>query len=425
MAVLGSKYISAAPPRTQRSSQRSLILPAANQRAPLFLQMHPQQSQWWGPPSGPPSPGSPQFGYPAGQAPPGAYPPGGFPPGAYSPGQPIPPSGFAPGQGPPPGFPPGQGPPPSGFAPGQGPPPQSGFPPGQGPPPSQTQQQGPPPSQTQQQGPPAPGSISQQSFGGAQVPPAQAPPAQAGPSSAPVAGPSVDDQVFPREVDVVTLNVGGRRFETTLATLRSQPGSLLAEKFSEESLKKVDATKALFIDRNPDAFESVLEFLRTRKRLHNKRGISLAAIEEEFRFWRVIPSIAEALAPSPAHTLAEQTRQRTVAAILRDGSIYIEVFMRMLRQELELAAQTAKSEVYLNFGSPPSASHKGKRLHDTNLHKWLTLRRGHLSILVEAIRREGFLVEIATGLPNEDWIWFRISWPLIPNDPIPGSYTFE
>ena len=228
----------------------------------------------------------------------------------------------------------------------------------------------------------------------------------------------------------MTINVGGREFKTTLTTLRSHPTSLLAEKFSEESLKKIDADNArkqspLFIDRNPDAFESVLEYLRTGKPLHTKLGISQAVIDEEFRFWRVAPTYVESLTPNPAYTLADQIRQRTVSAMLREGTTYIDVFLRILRQELELAAQNAKSELYLTFGAPPTSTHKGKPIHDANLHKWLSLRRAHLSLLAEAIAKEGFTVQIASGLPEKDWIWLLIQWPLVPNEPIKGTFNFE
>lgn len=234
---------------------------------------------------------------------------------------------------------------------------------------------------------------------------------------------SPDEFIFPKSSDVVTINVGGRDFRTTLSTLRSQPGSLLAEKFADEPLKKA-GTEPLFVDRNPDAFEAVLEFLRTGKRIPSLKPVSPAAIDEEFRFWRLAPSYVDTLTPSPAYTLADQTRQRTVAAMLREGTIYVEAFMRIVRQELDVAAQNAKSELYLCLGAPP-APLKGKQLHDVNLHKWLSLRRGHLSLLSEALLKEGFVVNIQSGLPEKDWVWIQIQWPLVLNEPIKGSFTFE
>ena len=60
---------------------------------------------------------------------------------------------------------------------------------------------------------------------------------------------------------VVNLNVGGRTFTTSLATLRSHPESMLAKMCSgSHPMSQVDG--AYFIDRTGDAFEVVLDYLR-------------------------------------------------------------------------------------------------------------------------------------------------------------------
>ncbi len=63
---------------------------------------------------------------------------------------------------------------------------------------------------------------------------------------------------------------------STRATLTSHPGSALAAMFDPDSgrppaLRDEDTGGAYFLDRNPDAFEVILEFLRTDK-LFNPRG---------------------------------------------------------------------------------------------------------------------------------------------------------
>ena len=62
----------------------------------------------------------------------------------------------------------------------------------------------------------------------------------------------------------VKLDVGGRRFTTSLATLVSQPGSLLAAMFSGRYAMHADGQEgSFFIDRDGRQFHHVLNFLRS------------------------------------------------------------------------------------------------------------------------------------------------------------------
>eukprot|EP01051_Picozoa_sp_SAG22_P005686 SAG22_NODE_345_length_11911_cov_15.741217_4_plen_309_part_00 len=62
---------------------------------------------------------------------------------------------------------------------------------------------------------------------------------------------------------IVQLNVGGTRFTTTLATLRSQPGSTLSELFATDTPQlQLDAAGCYFIDRDGSHFRYILNFLR-------------------------------------------------------------------------------------------------------------------------------------------------------------------
>jgi hypothetical protein len=83
-------------------------------------------------------------------------------------------------------------------------------------------------------------------------------------------------------MDRVVLNVGGRYrrdaahvkraqntrlFETCVATLQKYPDSLLGTMFHERNreLLKPDEQGRYFLDRNPEAFECILNFYRTGK----------------------------------------------------------------------------------------------------------------------------------------------------------------
>jgi hypothetical protein len=66
--------------------------------------------------------------------------------------------------------------------------------------------------------------------------------------------------------DVIRLNVGGTLFTTTRFTLTKYPDSMLAKMFDPDlgmDAAKKDDTGAFFIDRSPDMFKIILEYLRT------------------------------------------------------------------------------------------------------------------------------------------------------------------
>uniref|UniRef100_A0A673HBV8 BTB/POZ domain-containing protein KCTD9 n=1 Tax=Sinocyclocheilus rhinocerous TaxID=307959 RepID=A0A673HBV8_9TELE len=64
--------------------------------------------------------------------------------------------------------------------------------------------------------------------------------------------------------DWITLNVGGRRFTTTRSTLVKEPESMLAHMFRDKDVwgNKQDEQGAYLIDRSPDYFEPILNYLR-------------------------------------------------------------------------------------------------------------------------------------------------------------------
>ncbi|KAM6902253.1 BTB/POZ domain-containing protein KCTD9b [Xenentodon cancila] len=96
--------------------------------------------------------------------------------------------------------------------------------------------------------------------------------------------------------DWLTLNVGGRRFTTTRSTLVSkEPESMLAHMFREKDVwgNKQDSEGAYLIDRSPDYFEPILNFLRHGQLIINE-GINPLGVLEEARFFG-IEQLAEQL----------------------------------------------------------------------------------------------------------------------------------
>lgn len=61
---------------------------------------------------------------------------------------------------------------------------------------------------------------------------------------------------------VVTLNVGGKTFQTRLETLLSMKDTLFSKIFSSG---KLDITKTIFIDRSYYNFQSIISYLRNKK----------------------------------------------------------------------------------------------------------------------------------------------------------------
>lgn len=68
---------------------------------------------------------------------------------------------------------------------------------------------------------------------------------------------------FPLKQEVVTLNIGGKKFSTYKSTLTKYPGSLLEAMFSGRHVLAQDEKGRVFVDRSPQMFEKILDFLRT------------------------------------------------------------------------------------------------------------------------------------------------------------------
>ncbi|XP_060927259.1 BTB/POZ domain-containing protein KCTD9a isoform X1 [Limanda limanda] len=96
--------------------------------------------------------------------------------------------------------------------------------------------------------------------------------------------------------DWLTLNIGGRLFTTTRSTLVSkEPESMLAHMFGEKDVwgNKQDEHGAYLIDRSPEYFEPILNYLRHGQLIINE-GINIRGVLEEARFFG-IEQLAEQL----------------------------------------------------------------------------------------------------------------------------------
>ncbi|XP_053728595.1 BTB/POZ domain-containing protein KCTD9b isoform X1 [Synchiropus splendidus] len=122
--------------------------------------------------------------------------------------------------------------------------------------------------------------------------------------------------------DWLTLNVGGRCFTTTRSTLVSkEPESMLAHMFREKDVwgNKRDSRGAYLIDRSPDYFEPILNYLRHGQMIIND-GINPRGVLEEARFFGIEP-LAEQLealikASQPPEDHSPLTRKEFVRFLL-------------------------------------------------------------------------------------------------------------
>lgn len=87
---------------------------------------------------------------------------------------------------------------------------------------------------------------------------------------------------------MVTLDVGGRVFTTSVHTLRSVPGSMLDSMFSGRFGVKRTAEQRVFIDRDGSLFGHVLGYLRDRVvDLDQMEAAAVRRLKREFSFFGI------------------------------------------------------------------------------------------------------------------------------------------
>uniref|UniRef100_A0A8C9XBF0 BTB/POZ domain-containing protein KCTD3 n=1 Tax=Sander lucioperca TaxID=283035 RepID=A0A8C9XBF0_SANLU len=92
-----------------------------------------------------------------------------------------------------------------------------------------------------------------------------------------------------RSGDIIHLNVGGKRFSTSRQTLMWVPDSFFSSLLSGRISTLKDETGAIFIDRDPSLFATILNFLRT-KELY-PRSISVHMLMHEAEFYGITPLV--------------------------------------------------------------------------------------------------------------------------------------
>uniref|UniRef100_A0A8C4NCU0 Potassium channel tetramerization domain containing 14 n=1 Tax=Eptatretus burgeri TaxID=7764 RepID=A0A8C4NCU0_EPTBU len=166
---------------------------------------------------------------------------------------------------------------------------------------------------------------------------------------------SFGTQTPPLHSAVIQINVGGTIFTTTSDTLRSCPGSRMAEiPCPPHSLRFLaDSAGRPFVDRDPTAFAYVLRFLRGG-------GLPPAGAEtetlQEALYWRVEP-LVKILEESP-QVFGENVGRKHFVAQIPNYHENLELMIRLARAEA-LAARLSRVLVFVQK-IKPTAVHEGE-----------------------------------------------------------------
>ena len=85
----------------------------------------------------------------------------------------------------------------------------------------------------------------------------------------------------------INLNIGGRRFTTSLQTLTKDPDSMLAAMFSGKFEVKPSEDGAFFIDRDGKHFRFILNYLRDGELIVPEGALFLKELEAEAKFYQI------------------------------------------------------------------------------------------------------------------------------------------
>ncbi|XP_063922252.1 BTB/POZ domain-containing protein KCTD3 [Zophobas morio] len=110
--------------------------------------------------------------------------------------------------------------------------------------------------------------------------------------------------------DIIHLNVGGKRFSTSKQTLNLIPDTFFTALLSGRISSLRDENGAIFIDRDPEIFSIILNYLRTREiDLH---GTNLRTLRHEAEYYNIAPLVKRLI-------LCEELTQSTCGDVLFYG----------------------------------------------------------------------------------------------------------
>ncbi|VDO75048.1 unnamed protein product [Onchocerca flexuosa] len=88
---------------------------------------------------------------------------------------------------------------------------------------------------------------------------------------------------------IINLNVGGHRFATSRQTLTWIPNTFFTSLLNGRIPTVRDETDAIFIDRDPEIFRIILNYLRTKQ--ISLSGVSLINLKHEAQYYALGPLV--------------------------------------------------------------------------------------------------------------------------------------
>jgi len=119
--------------------------------------------------------------------------------------------------------------------------------------------------------------------------------------------------------DWVTLNVGGKIFATTRSTLTKDTKSMLSQMFSGEWESFKDMNGCILIDRSPEYFAPLLNFLRSEQLIIDP-GVSPAGVMEEAKFFGLNNVVEHLKYIVELNTRSESITRKDIVSVLLNSS---------------------------------------------------------------------------------------------------------
>jgi len=129
--------------------------------------------------------------------------------------------------------------------------------------------------------------------------------------------PTVDNHG--KENEWVTLNVGGRIFSTTRSTLTKDRDSMLASMFGDSWNSATDASGSYMIDRTPEYFAPILNYLRCGVLVIDD-GVNAEGVLNEAKFFNIAGIIDKLTAVVERKNRADAFSRKDVISILLTSS---------------------------------------------------------------------------------------------------------
>lgn len=121
--------------------------------------------------------------------------------------------------------------------------------------------------------------------------------------------------------DIIKLNIGGHRFDTTAQTLLSIPDTFFSTLLSGRFATATDEDGALFIDRDGQYFAPILTFLRTR-RVVIPTTMTVSDIRREAKYFAIEP-LVKRLSTAPVVSGFGMKAQKAAAGPKEAFTLYI------------------------------------------------------------------------------------------------------